>query len=502
MIPGRLPGKGFMKTVKIISLLLALLITAAAAVSCRDNTRKDAPTGKSSGDTGSGDDGAGYLPDADYGGYRFRILSIANENSGIYTGFDSEADTTDLVLAAQYKRNRKIESRYNIVFSEDDVTGWEELSSTFVNYVSSVSDEYELNMLIQRESFAYGVDGYITRTDKLRYCDTTQPWYVQDVNRALTVNGIQFFSYSSECLNMFAQTNCTVFNKRIAGDNGVEDPYELVKAGTWTLDKMLSSAKAVTRDLNADGVFNDYDQLGIVGESDMIYPSLWIGAGYLTVEKDGDDYPVYTAPSNEGFIDFLTLIGGYFNEDRVIYDTQYRPTEQYFGHGTFRDEATAVFRSGSALYRVAIINELTVLGDMTDDFGIVPNPKLNEEQDGYHSRVIDGWLYVVPNTNTRLDMTSVILEALAIESRNYVFDAYYEQSLKNRYTNDPNAKEMLDLISSTRTIDLGDTVWQADIRNKIQDAVWKKDLAFNSALSSIKSYVDLMIGIYLDELAK
>lgn len=139
---------------------------------------------------------------------------------------------------------------------------------------------------------------------------------------------------------------------------------------------------------------------------------------------------------------------------------------------------------------------------MTDDFGIVPNPKLNEEQDGYHSRVIDGWLYVVPNTNTRLDMTSVILEALAIESRNYVFDAYYEQSLKNRYTNDPNAKEMLDLISSTRTIDLGDTVWQADIRNKIQDAVWKKDLAFNSALSSIKSYVDLMIGIYLDELAK
>ena len=154
------------------------------------------------------------------------------------------------------------------------------------------------------------------------------------------------------------------------------------------------------------------------------------------------------------------------------------------------------------LYRVAIINELTVLGDMTDDFGIVPNPKLNEEQDGYHSRVIDGWLYVVPNTNTRLDMTSVILEALAIESRNYVYDAYYEQSLKNRYTNDPNAKEMLDLISSTRTIDLGDTVWQADIRNKIQDAVWKKDLAFNSALSSIKSYVDLMIGIYLDELAK
>ena len=139
---------------------------------------------------------------------------------------------------------------------------------------------------------------------------------------------------------------------------------------------------------------------------------------------------------------------------------------------------------------------------MTDDFGIVPNPKLNEEQDGYHSRVIDGWLYVVPNTNTRLDMTSVILEALAIESRNYVFDAYYEQSLKNRYTNDPNAKEMLALISSTRTIDLGDTVWQADIRNKIQDAVWKKDLAFNSALSSIKSYVDLMIGIYLDELAK
>lgn len=491
-----------MKTVKIISSVLAMIIVGSAILSCQKDPDKNKPSSDSTPSSDTNEYTADYLPDDTYDGYTFRILTISNDSSGMPTSFDADADTTNLVLAAQYKRNRIIESRYDIEFKEDTVSSWEELSSRFVNYVSAVSDEYELNMLIQREAFSYGVDGYITRTDRLKYCDTTQPWYIQDVNNALTVNGIQFFSYSSECLNMFAQTNCTIFNKRILEDNQLENPYDLVKAGTWTIDKMLSSAKAATKDLNTDGLYNDYDQLGIVGESDMIYPSLWIGAGYSTIEKDENDYPIYSAPSNEGFIDFLTKIGGYFNEDMVIYDTQFRPTEQYFGQGNFRDEASLVFRNGSALYRVSIIHELANLNDMTDDFGVVPNPKLDEAQEGYHSRVIDGWLYVVPNTNTRLDMTSVILEALAIESKSYVYDAYYEQALKNRYTNDPDAKEMLDLISSTRTIDLGDTVWQSDIRNKIQDTIWKKALTFSSALSSISSYVDLMIDIYLDELAE
>lgn len=130
---------------------------------------------------------------------------------------------------------------------------------------------------------------------------------------------------------------------------------------------------------------------------------------------------------------------------------------------------------------------------MKDDFGMIPCPKANESQKEYFSRVCDAWTFMVPSTCEHLEETSVFLEAYAVESLNSVVDAYYQEILKNRYSQDEETKEMLDLIRETATLDLGDTFWQANARNKILQVIWSGTKGFQSAIASQNAMVNSVI---------
>ena len=105
------------------------------------------------------------------------------------------------------------------------------------------------------------------------------------------------------------------------------------------------------------------------------------------------------------------------------------------------------------------------LRDMETDFGVLPYPKYDEAQKEYYSRVSYYWANIIPVTNTKLDMTGAILEALNCESANYVVPAYYNIALKTKYSRDEESAAMLDLIFENRVVDLGDTVLCATIRD-------------------------------------
>ena len=89
-------------------------------------------------------------------------------------------------------------------------------------------------------------------------------------------------------------------------------------------------------------------------------------------------------------------------------------------------------------------------------------------------------------SNKELDRTSVIMEALAVETKNWVYEPYYELALKSRYTRDDNGRsaEMLDLMLETRTIDLGDTIWQGFSRNSFLLMKTKPSLSTASSICS------------------
>ena len=98
------------------------------------------------------------------------------------------------------------------------------------------------------------------------------------------------------------------------------------------------------------------------------------------------------------------------------------------------------------------------LRNMTSYYGIVPMPKLDETQDNYYSYAHDTLTaYAIPVNviDDRLQEMGAVLEALASESYRTVVPAYYEVTLKDKFCNDPESKEMLDLIINSFFIDAG-----------------------------------------------
>ena len=64
--------------------------------------------------------------------------------------------------------------------------------------------------------------------------------------------------------------------------------------------------------------------------------------------------------------------------------------EDITGAGDIWTEIINVFREGRALYRISIMKDITGLRDMEDEFGILPMPKLDENQKQYYT-TYQGW---------------------------------------------------------------------------------------------------------------
>ena len=473
-----------------IAVLLALLASCGTTGTPGSSTAggdsgSPGTSGVSSGSSDTDDSPlyvADYLPTPDLKGLEFNILNIDKNQTQLILEFAPDASSDNIISAALYKRNNIIQNRYNMVFVEDVGGNYKDLDTKFSQIISSGETKYSLVTMIQRYAFAKAMSGYCVLVDDLPNLDVTQPWYVQDVNEQFSIAGVKVFAYSDECINLFEQTMCILYNKNIVNNSqNLVDPYDLVKAGTWTVDKFLEQARLGTQDIDGYEPINDNDIIGIVGTQDFLYPTFWIGAGLNSVKKNDDGVPSFKTATDEKFITLMDKILEYVKMDGVFFDL-WVDTPAVYQYPDPGESARMIFENDHALYTITVVSDIMQHNKMKSDFGIAPAPKLDETQKSYKSRVIDGWLKVVPNTNKDLFTTSLIMEALAVESKNYVYGPYYKQALQGRYTRDDEGKsnEMLDLIFNTRTQDLGDTAWKSSVSTIFMSCFARKSATFAS----------------------
>ena len=91
------------------------------------------------------------------------------------------------------------------------------------------------------------------------------------------------------------------------------------------------------------------------------------------------------------------------------------------------------------------------------NFGIIPIPKYNAEQESYHQYTTGHCTTVIcfPTTtkDDDLDFASFMVEAMAIESVESAVPSYYDVCLKGRYIDDPESAAMLDIITTSVSSD-------------------------------------------------
>jgi len=93
-------------------------------------------------------------------------------------------------------------------------------------------------------------------------------------------------------------------------------------------------------------------------------------------------------------------------------------------------------------------------------------------------------------TNTNLERTGAVIEALASESLDTVVTAYYDHAVTGKYTRDDESIEMIEIIMDNRIFDYGDTILCSWLRDGIfRDAFENNNRDIMSSLASAEATV-------------
>ncbi len=271
--------------------------------------------------------------------------------------------------------------------------------------------------------------------------DFSMPWWNSMMNETMSVNGQLYFAASDYIL---PDPNAILFNKQLAENYSVQSPYELVLDGKWTLDKLTELSRLVSGDLDGNGVYDDKDLYGYAAVRTWTSISIMYACDQFMLKDDGDGMKL--AINNEKMVSIV----------QKYYDLLFGAPSSYtvYTKDAGVDLVPGIFDSGRALFTMISLNEVKQKREIDIDFGILPFPKYDENQERYISNNWAG-LMVVPLDAKDVGMTGAVAEFMGWESSKTVVPVYYDVLLNTKFSRDEESRVMLDIIFSNSAYDIG-----------------------------------------------
>ncbi len=441
---------------KTLALFLALVTLLPAAIACAKTDGGDesstpagnnevATTTEPIPETENPYDEEGYLKDRipdslNYGGEVVDILYWSNAKNVEYTA----EDDGDSINASIYYRNLAVEDRLGITFNWIGEKGDYGQRADFNNIIASdLSGDcmYDIisaysTTIAMAATYGYALD-LMEYSDKL---DLNMPWWGADLTDMATINDKLYFATGDISTNYLLRMYGTFFNKELITNYSLENPYDLVDSGDWTIDKFISLASTM-KGASTTGGDTIY---GLVHDA-ITVEALFYGSNLSFVDKDSDDMPKLSDSwKGDTAQTLVTKISDYCKTDSVLNDSK-------------NDETT--FTAGSSLFIIyALDYAMNYLPGSGIDFGIAPIPKYNKDQDNYSTTLNYKYsLYMISKGTDIPEIAAYTLEALASESYRSVTPNLYEVAMKIRYTTDSTAQRMIDHIRDGVSFEVGRT---------------------------------------------
>lgn len=480
--------------VRVISLLLVLatmMLPVLMAVGCAEETPNDQDNAQTPDDNTDNDpdkDSEGKIvykanvpAGLDLGKEEFRMLVYDNSNSVWYdVDFAATGITGDLINDAAYRRMTQVEEALNF----DLVTyPSPEYGFNYMNTAVGAGDDlYDAGVVCARKAVTLAERGYLYDLfgDNV-VMDTDAAWWDQGCTSGLSVANRLYMIAGDISILYRKSVRVYYFNKQVAENHqdDLPDMYELVENGEWTLEALAECVFAVSEDLDGDDAMTGDDMFGLIYTVDTMGTGL-LGAGAQIVTKNEDDIPELTFYNDdtveafEMFIDFL-------------YDMDHSVT------GGDRANLTglgSMFMSDRALFNNCELHNIASFRQMETDFGILPTPKFDEDQENYRSSInpVPAGMIVIPITNQRnLNNTCYVLDSLGAASKNTLTPAYIENYLEGRSARDEESRESLNIVFNNVVFDLGYIYNWGNIATFSYDLVKAKRDGFTSAYEGIAS---------------
>ncbi|MBQ7921667.1 MAG: extracellular solute-binding protein [Clostridia bacterium] len=367
--------------------------------------------------------------DLDFGGETF-TMAFQNNSNNYYV---EESDGTALSNAI-YNRQKDTENFLNVELKLYDPLKWED----FTNHYKAGDDSaqlYLMDCIFHVNDAVMG--GYLYNLDALPHVDFTADWWDREQMDNLKLGKHTNIGSSDFVL---VHTNTIMFNRNMVEANNLEDPYELLFDGKWTMDKFFELSEAVSNDSNGNDVIDIGDTFGFnYGDGSQLIDFM-TAAGIDTAKVD-----------EEGIVQLVINTEKTAEWVEKMYKIYERP--DIFYANCFKEKVDRVsFADGNILFTASSPGNLVKAAEYEFTVGMLPYPKWNEEQEEYRCLNWSNCL-TVPGTIKNPDMVGAVLEYLSWHSSKEFVPAYYDQTLGTKYSEDEQTRKAVQLIFDSFVFD-------------------------------------------------
>lgn len=374
----------------------------------------------------------------------------------------------DIINDAIFQRNTYIEDKYGVKLRFEESDNPSKLVSTAV---LAGDDLYDVMYESFKNTGSIALNGQLYNIADFGYVNYDNPWWDSNSVEGMAYNGKLYAVVSDISLMAPAGQRGVIFNRDLINEYQMEDPYQLVKDGKWTLDKMVEMVTQVSTDLDGNQMLDDADRYGMLTEtgsnSNVYY--LLISSGVKLFESN--DTEVTQAFMNEKTINIIEKCGTFINDSSVTRNyndlTPDSDGKWLYGRKLFAADHFLFLMNSPRQF------EEFNAANMESEYGILPNPKFDETQDRYY-HALDRYTSClsIPASNAEEDLEriSILLEDMAYKSSKTVLPAYYENVIALRRARVPELAEMIAIMKNSIYYDIS-TLFTIDYSTPLSAAI-------------------------------
>jgi len=416
-----------------IFLLIAVMLTQLAACGSGNTEETEAATEAATENTETTRIQHQVPDELDFGGATLGVADFGNDLSYYF----ADESSSDNMVAAVFRRTAKTEDFLGIDINSDSEVDYDE----YITLYKSGDDLYQLLFVEAiRDSQTLVTEGYLYNMDTPPYVDFSAEWWNAEQMDILRLSKNTYYGISDFILT---NPSTLLFNRDMITDNNLEDPYQLVREGTWTLDKFIEMGNAVINDANGNGQYYDEDDINAITMGDSSQAIDFV---------PGCDQPI-SAKDDTGRLQITLKTEKMLQIADKLVACNETAGFLYFTHTTGNGIGKS-FGAGNVLFETGGPASMANASNYEFDTGIVPMPKFDAAQEKYLCNTTSVKLAVSGQTKNP-EMVGAALEFLSWDSKNEVFPTYYDVLLKTRYSSDMETREMMNIIFDSIFYEVG-----------------------------------------------
>lgn len=487
---------------KILCLFILFALLSVSIVGCVDN-----PTETQSSVSGTESEGSEYkdekgnyvskLPYQDFQDREFKIL-VRGKVFETYQSDDFTTDSElygDLLNDAVAKRNNYIEEKYHVKLN---VIKSDTINDDIRKEAAANSGAYDAIMPEIPALATFAQSGYLYDLKSLDNFFEDAPWWDPNATKTFSIDNKLYFTTGDITILNKVCTPSILFNKDMVQEHGLDNPYQLVRDKKWTFDKFVEMAKAVTVINSTEqrtSKENTYGLLTSNGDALAFYGA----SGETLCGKDEKDEPYITFGGERSVNVAKKVLETLVNSDFAIFAEEFEKPIWVTSLNAFIE--------GRALFRPSGFSATTKIRKQSDlNFGILPFPLWDENQDRYYSYCTNGQVagIAIPKSCEDPEFSAYMIDIYAAAAKNYITPAYYEVNLKTRDARDDESLEMLDIIFSNIVYDIGEAYNFGKIGSMLNSMLTNRETEviskFETIQDQVQAEIDRTIDAYQNEM--